>query len=294
MLLIYSYFNVDFVQFNLFFVCFCSNLPLKQTQHTQRFQTITNERLSSAKHNNPHDEFSHVQGNLSTNNAFAIQPNGTNGPDNIDGQAKILKKGFDTSAFTSRINLMGVAVSRTSLSRRLSSNNSPSETPIVERSNPIADSDTSTNSSSTSGFSLNMFHSKKPFIMKPFPKQQQEQIRLKESRYMQSEASQFRHDLGRDNNQRPFLQGKVNEEQHVSTPRSSNINLTIQHSQVRPSPSLFPGTSGFARLHDFADPLPSPASAVASLTRDLESDLNQLELRDWAVQGQYVVKPQVT
>ena len=50
---------------------------------------------------------------------------------------------------------------------------------------------------------------------------------------------------------------------------------------------------GIPRLHDFADPLPSPASAVASLTRDLESDLHQLELRDWAVQGQYVVKPQV-
>ena len=43
------------------------------------------------------------------------------------------------------------------------------------------------------------------------------------------------------------------------------------------------------RLHEVSDPLPSPASAVASLTRDLETTLDLQA----AVRGQYVVKPQV-
>lgn len=47
-----------------------------------------------------------------------------------------------------------------------------------------------------------------------------------------------------------------------------------------------------ARLHEVSDPLPSPASAVASLTRDLESTLHTLDLQA-AMRGQYVVKPQV-
>ena len=42
---------------------------------------------------------------------------------------------FDPSAITSRINMMGAAVvSRASLSRRLSSNNSPADTPMEDQS----------------------------------------------------------------------------------------------------------------------------------------------------------------
>ena len=45
-------------------------------------------------------------------------------------------------------------------------------------------------------------------------------------------------------------------------------------------------------MHAFDDPLPSPASTVASLTRELEDTLQTLDLQA-AMRGQYVVKPQV-
>jgi hypothetical protein len=46
------------------------------------------------------------------------------------------------------------------------------------------------------------------------------------------------------------------------------------------------------RMHEFDDPLPSPASTVASLTRELEDTLQTLDLQA-AMKGQFVVKPQV-
>ena len=43
---------------------------------------------------------------------------------------------------------------------------------------------------------------------------------------------------------------------------------------------------------EFDDTLPSPASTVASVTRELEDTLQTLDLHT-AMRGQYVVKPQV-
>ena len=43
---------------------------------------------------------------------------------------------------------------------------------------------------------------------------------------------------------------------------------------------------------EFDDSLPSPASTVASVTRELEDTLQTLDLHT-AMRGQYVVKPQV-
>ena len=51
-------------------------------------------------------------------------------------------------------------------------------------------------------------------------------------------------------------------------------------------------TTSTPRLHVFNDPLPNPASTVASLTRELEDTLHTLDLQA-AMRGQYVVKPQV-
>ena len=195
--------------------------------------------------------------------------------------------------------MMGAAVvSRASLSRRLSSNNSPADTPAEDQSSRGGtDQDrksfiSAASSSVSSGFSL------KPFASKVFSKQQNEQTDMKGLAYPQLEGTQVYDEFNMVHPHVVF-RGKAREEQDSSSSisRAGNVKLTSQTSQKRPSGGLNSGSSGFARLHEFADPLPSPASAVASLTRDLESDLNAhalLELREWAVRGQYVVKPQVS
>ena len=53
-----------------------------------------------------------------------------------------------------------------------------------------------------------------------------------------------------------------------------------------------PTTTSTPRLHESDHPIPSPASTVASLTRDLEDTLHNLDL-EAAQRGLYVVKPQV-
>ena len=242
----------------------------------------------SVIHHNLRDSNSTVYTNQASTDQMSIK-NAERINSGSTGHQKHSKKGFDASTITSRINLK--AVSRTSLTRRLSTNSSPSETLCNDQMGATLGSDTSTNSSITSGFSLNMFQTKKPFVAKVFPKQEQQ--RTEDLRYVQPDPLKLWHDPNSYNQRSLCLQGKPNDDAPIDTSSNCNINLMSQTSQKRPPLSSCPGSSGFARLHYFADPLPSPASAVASLTRDLESDLIKLELRDWAVQGQYVVKPQV-
>ena len=278
-----------FLLFN--FCLFCSHSYFKQKQHSQQLPTLVDEQISNIE--NHIVAYTAVQASKDKTNQISLKDHGVTYLSNIDAR-KPLKKGLDASSITEKFNLKAVTVNRSSLSRRLSSNNSSSDTPSLAKMSPTVGSDTSTNSSSMSGFGLNMFQTKRPFAVKAFTKPQREQLCSKESTYLQSETMQIHQDSNIFNHNNILSQGRTDAEHSANISSSKNMNLLSQTTQTRTNLSSFPGASGFPRLHDFADPLPSPASAVASLTRDLESDLNQLELRDWAVQGQYVVKPQVT
>ena len=208
---------------------------------------------------------------------------------------KTNRKNFEPSALSSLLNLKAVAASRASLTRRFSSNNSPSETPNTEEKYAtLVEPDTCTSPSITSGLSMNVFQSKKSFSVNPFSRQQQVGHGIcPEKNYSQNDAMKLTCNSKNTNQQHFSLKDISKEPKAYPLSNCNKINVDSPNSHLRSNPTLFSGISGFARLHDFADPLPSPASAVASLTRDLESDLNRLELRDWASQGQYVVKPQV-
>ena len=58
------------------------------------------------------------------------------------------------------------------------------------------------------------------------------------------------------------------------------------------SSPVFSTSTPTPRPYFTIEPIPSPASTVASLTRELEDTLQTLDLHT-AMQGQYVVKPQV-
>ena len=70
--------------------------------------------------------------------------------------------------------------------------------------------------------------------------------------------------------------------------------MTRKPTTVR-SPSVLIGKplTSTPRLHESDHPIPSPASTVASLTRELEDTLHTLDLQA-AMRGLYVVKPQVS
>ena len=163
----------------------------------------------------------------------------------------------------------------------------------MDKLSPAAESDASTNSSVASGFTLNMFQTKGPFAIKTLLKQP-DQKRCEEPKQKQSESIKLMQTVEKNYAQTVVFTAHPETNNPVDKSKCRNINLSKEIPQNHPNLNVYPGICGIPRLHDFADPLPSPASAVASLTRHLESDLNQLELRDWAVQGQYVVKPQVT
>ena len=212
-------------------------------------------------------------------------------PNEVSTAPKTFIKGFDASSITGKLNLKAVSVSRNSLTRRISSNNSSTETSNVDKLVPAVESDASTNSSIASGFTLNMFQTKGPFTLKSLLKQDQKGH--EDPKQLAQEYLKQQHTHGISDTEmidcKPY--SVLNNPSNKSNCR--NINLSRTTTQYHSHVNSYPGQCAIPRLHDFADPLPSPASAVASLTRDLESDLHQLELRDWAIQGQYVVKPQV-
>ena len=199
-------------------------------------------------------------------------------PDEVSTGPKTFIKGFDASSITGKLNLKAVSVSRNSLTRRISSNNSSIETSNVDKLVPAVESDASTNSSIASGFTLNMFQTKGPFTLKSLLKQDQKGHEDPKQLAQEYLKQQHTH--------------RISDSEMIDYKPHSALNNPSNKSNCR-NINVYPGQCAIPRLHDFADPLPSPASAVASLTRDLESDLHQLELRDWAIQGQYVVKPQV-
>ena len=209
---------------------------------------------------------------------------------------------FDTSAITSKFNQMGAAVvSKASMGGRLlSSSNTSAQVDFRTMTDDKSGDGSyptggqcpvSARSSVTSGFSLNMFQSKK--IAAANTTKEHEQITPELQHSKQGERNEDDVNFRVTHNQH----GIEDRHHHITSRGGSNINLMAgQSSYGRHQTGLTSTTSDFGRLHEFSDPLPSPASAVASLTRDLESDLNAhrlLELRDWALQGQYVVKPQV-
>ena len=65
----------------------------------------------------------------------------------------------------------------------------------------------------------------------------------------------------------------------------------LEVKQLFSSP-VFSTSTPTPRPYFTIEPIPSPASTVASLTRELEDTLQTLDLHT-AMQGQYVVKPQV-
>ena len=76
----------------------------------------------------------------------------------------------------------------------------------------------------------------------------------------------------------------------TSTPTLAEGAHNVAHEGRQPGIQV-PGDRGHAAAAASVDPtLPSPASAVASLTRDLEQTLSLQS----AMRGQFVVKPQVT
>ena len=266
---------------------FCSNPYFKQKKHNQQLPNLPDEQLP--KMHSTCASYTTTHEHRTKSNEFVVKDNPTNISSN-SGFQKASKKSFDAASLAGKLNLKAVSVNRSSLNQRLSSNNSTTEMPSVDELGPAYRSDTSTN---TSGFALNMFQTRKTFAVKTFSKEQREPQCTNPSIGMQPELIQRQHDSDNYNPKSLLIQGNA-ECQSVNVSSSRPMNSLCQTAHMRPNLSSYPGTSGVHRLHDFADPLPSPASAVASLTRDLESDLNQLELRDWANQGQYVVKPQVT
>ena len=212
-------------------------------------------------------------------------------PDEGSSAPKTFIKGFDASSITGKLNLKAVSVSRNSLTRRISSNNSSMETSNVDKLVPAVESDASTNSSIASGFTLNMFQTKGPFTLKSLLKQDQKGH--EDSKQLAQEYLNQQHTHGINDTEMIDCKSNSVLNHQSNKSNSRNINVSRTTTQYHSHVNSYPGQCATPRLHDFADPLPSPASAVASLTRDLESDLHQLELRDWAIQGQYVVKPQV-
>lgn len=72
-----------------------------------------------------------------------------------------------------------------------------------------------------------------------------------------------------------------------------NTHPSFGTDDERLNPKYFTSTPRLMLFDSHSDnPLPSPASTVASLTRELEDTLQTLDLRA-AMRGQYVVKPQV-
>ena len=260
---------------------FCSYPYFKQKKHNQQLPNLPDEQLP--KIHSTCALYTTTHQYKTKSNEFVVKDNQTSIASNRVIQ-KASKKSFDAASLAGKLNLSG---NRSSLNQRLLSNISMTEIPSIEESGPAYPSDTSTN---TSGFTSNMFQTRKTFALKASCK---EQPCTNPSIGMQSEFMQYQHDSDIYISKSPLILG--NAECHSANTESSRpINSLCQTAHMRPNLSSYPGISGAHRLHDFADPLPSPASAVASLTRDLESDLHQLELRDWANQGQYVVKPQVT
>ena len=266
---------------------FCSNPYFKQKKHNQPLPNIPDEQLP--KIHSTCASYTTTHETKTKSNDFLVKDNPTNTATNR-GIQKVSKKSFDAASLAGKLNLKAVGVTGSSLNQLLSSNNSTTEIPSVDELGAAYRSDTST---STSGFTLNMFQARKPFAVKACSKEQQDHQFTNPSVGMQSDLIEFQRDSDHYNPKSLHIQGNA-DCQFVHASSSRPLNSLCQTTYMRPNHSSYPATSGVHRLHDFADPLPSPASAVASLTRDLESDLNQLELRDWANQGQYVVKPQVT
>ena len=76
---------------------------------------------------------------------------------------------------------------------------------------------------------------------------------------------------------------------YTSRPRRQDSQVYSMQSTPIHTPV---NTSTPRSMHPFDEPLPSPASTVASLTRELEDTLQTLDLQA-AMRGHYVVKPQV-
>ena len=262
-------------------------LYFKKFPYCQQLSNTSDEQIP-----NPYEScvtYPAVHRNVKIGNDYDVKTDSKSDEGNV--ASKTFMKAFDTSSITGKLNLKGVSVSRNSLSRRISSHNSHSETSNVDKLGVVVESDTSTNSSIASGFTLNMFQTRGPFTMKSLLKQDQKAFVEPKSLFSKSVEQQ--RNVG-ENNEQIVDYSTINDfSNSINKPQSRSINLSNKSAQNHPHLNVYPGLCGIPRLHDFADPLPSPASAVASLTRDLESDLHQLELRDWAVQGQYVVKPQV-
>ena len=262
----------------------------KKNFHCHQFSNNSDDQLPNAYESRvTHTD---IHRNIKTRNDRQAK-NATISDEGKEVVSKTFRKGFDASSITSKLNLKAVSVSRNSLTRRISTNNSSSETSNVDKLGTAVESDASTNSSVASGFTLNMFQTKGPFAIKTLLKQP-EQKRCEEPKYTQSKTINLTQTREKNHSQTLVFPDNPDTNNPINKSKCRNITLSKETPQNHPNLNVYPGICGIPRLHDFADPLPSPASAVASLTRHLESDLNRLELKDWAVQGQYVVKPQVT